>query len=164
MVDGGADYLIARNSRGAGLLLMAIGALGFLGAALWPPLSFPYALALFGVAALVGVWQYFDRRIKLELSPSGFRYAGWGTVKIPWREFSGFRWSSWRSNPYLQLYPRRPDHVLEQFSALGRINHSAGAMVRIPPFSVAVTPLDVAQGDIEYVLSKYLSRTPDRLS
>jgi hypothetical protein len=132
-----------RSSRTVGLIAFVIGGLGLALAAVWGPLRTPYPLFVFTIAVLVGAWRLLDRRVRLTVSDGGIRYADWGPTLIPWREFSGYAWTIWRNNPYLQLTPRRPSQLVERFSPLGKLNHHLGRIVGIPGFSIAVTPLEI---------------------
>lgn len=148
-----------RSSRAVGFAALAIGALGLVLAVLWEPLRGPLPLAVFGVAILVGVWRVLDRRVRLEISPDGIRYADWGAALVPWEEFSGYTWTSWRQNLYLQLNPRRPSEMVASFSWVGRLNHFAAGWTRMPRFAIAITPLDLGEVDLDEAVARYLPRS-----
>ncbi len=149
------------SSRAVAVLVLAIGVICLALAALWEPLRTPYALAVFVVAALVGAWMLFDPRVRLTISDEGIRYADWGPALVPWREFSGYVWTSWRHNPYLQLIPRRPSQLVERFSRVGRFNHHLGRLVGIPSFSIAVTPLEISERELTAHVAQYLTSVLD---
>lgn len=150
--------LEVRSSRAVGFVALAIGGLGLVLAVLWEPLRGPLPLAVFGVVILVGVWRVLDRRVRLSISPDGVRYADWGPALVPWEEFSGYGWTSWRQNPYLQLIPRRPSELVATFSWLGRFSHLAAGWIRMPRFAIAVTPLDLGEAALDAAVSRYLPR------
>lgn len=148
------------NSRAIMAGALALGALCLLGAALFEPLRGTFKLLLFGVLFLVGLVGCLDRRIKLEITGAGVRYAGFGPAVLPWHEFSGFRWKTWRGSPYLQLTPRRPTEVLHQFSALGKLNHYAARLVGTPVFAIRVAPLAVPPDEVAAHLGAHLPELP----
>ena len=146
----------ARSSRELGYLAAGIGGLGLAGAAIWEPLRAFYPVLVFCVACAVGVWRILDRGVRLEVSDAGVRYADWGRIVVPWREFSGYRWCRWQGNPHLQLVPRRPSDLLAGFSFFGRLNCRAARLVRMPAFAIATTPLDVGEAELEEVVARHL--------
>lgn len=150
--------LAARSSRAVGLVLLAVGGLALALAALWDPLRTPFRLSLVGIVVLLGAWRLLDRRVRLAITPDGIRYADWGPAVVPWQEFSGYTWIRWRQNPYLQLQPRRPSELVATFSPLGRLGHLGARWLRMPPFTIAVTPLDLSQAALEKAVARHLPR------
>jgi len=150
--------LEARSSRAVGLVLLAIGVLALGLATVWDPLRTPFRLSLVGIVGLLGAWRVLDRRVRLALSPQGIRYADWGPAVVPWEEFSGYVWTRWRQNPYLQLIPRRPSELVATFSPLGRLGHLGARWLRMPRFSIAVTPLGVSQAALDAAVARHLPR------
>ena len=147
-----------QSSRAVAVALFALGAIMLIGALLWRPLRTPRNLLLFATAIGIAVWRALDRRVRLAISADGIRYADWGGAVVPWHEFSGYRWKTWRQNPYLELVPRRPTELLATFSPVGRLNCWAARLVRMPAFAIAVTPLGVTTGDLEAAVARHLPR------
>jgi len=143
-------------SRRVGLLALALGATALSGGMAWEPLRSPFNLLLFATLALVGAWRALDRRVRLTTSADGIRYADWGHARIPWVEFSGYRWRRWRGNPYLQLVPRRPSELVAGFSAAGRLSHRTARLIRMPVFAIAVAPLQLSETELEGAVARYL--------
>jgi hypothetical protein len=150
--------LEARSSRAVGFVLLAVGGLALAVAAVWDPLRTPLRLSLVAIVGLLGAWRLLDRRVRLAITPDGIRYADWGPALVPWQEFSGYAWTRWRQNPYLQLIPRRPSELVATFSALGRLGHLGARWLRMPRFSIAVTPLDVSHAALDEAVSRHLPR------
>lgn len=148
-----------RASRGLGAFALAIGLLGAVLIAIGFVRAPVFVLA---VAALFfsGLGLVLDRRVKLAISEEGVRYARWGPSVVPWHEFSGFRRTVWRQQPHLQLVPRRPSELVASFSAYGKLNHSSYRVAGMPPFSIAVTQLDVHDGDLAALVARYLPEEP----
>jgi len=151
--------LQVRSSRAVGFVALAIGGAGLVLAALWEPLRGPFPLAVFGVAMLVGVWRVLDRWVRFAISADGIRYGDWGSALVPWEEFSGYTWTSWRQNRYLQLIPRRPTELVATFSLTGRLGHHGAGWVRMPRFAIAVTPLDIGEAELEKAVGQHLPRS-----
>jgi hypothetical protein len=148
--------LEVRSSRAVGLFALALGGLGLLAAAAWEPLRSPLHLFVFAALTAVGAWRGLDRRVRLRVSAEGIRYADWGPAVIPWHEFSGYAWRTWRGSPYLQLVPRRPSELVATFSPLGRLSHAAARLVRMPAVAIAVTPLHVSARELESAVAGHL--------
>ncbi len=148
-----------RASRGLGVLALAVGLLGAVLVAIGFLRTPVFLLA---VAALLfsGLGLLLDRRVKLAISDEGIRYARWGPAIVPWHEFSGFRRTSWRQQPHLELVPRRPTELVESFSAYGKLNHLSYRLARMPPFSIAVTQLAIHDGELAALLARYLPEEP----
>lgn len=150
--------LEVRSSRAVGAVALGIGGLALGLAIVWEPLRTPFRLSLFGAAVLIGFWGLLDRRLRLSISAEGIRYADWGRRLVPWREFSAHAWTSWRRNPYLQLIPHRPSELARTFSPIGRFNHFAAGLMRMPLFAIAVTPLAVSEADLDKAVARHLPR------
>lgn len=135
-----------------------IGCIGLVLAKLFEVFRSPYLIFVSIAALLLGAASTFDRRIKLALLDDGIRYAQWGPVVVPWQEFSAYRRASWRRNPYLQLMPCRPSRILDSFSLLGKLNHRLARIVGVPVFSIAVTPLEITETELEELISQYLPK------
>jgi hypothetical protein len=148
-----------RSSRAVGFVALAIGGAALALAVVWPPLRRPFWLVLFAIAILVGVWRILDRRVRLAISAEGIRYADWGRAVVPWEELSGYAWTSWRQNRYLQVIPRRPTQLVATFSPLGRLAHLFAGWIRMPRFAIAVTPLDIGEAALDAAISRHLPRS-----
>ena len=149
-----------RRSRAAALATLGIG-LACLAALLAIDfLRTPFVVFVVMMAILVGLAALIDRRVKLSFSEAGIRYAGWGPAVVPWDEFAGFRWASWRGQPYLQLFPRRPTELIAGFSAVGKLNHYCAGLVRIPRFSIAANQLEVSDSMLAELMARYLPEQP----
>ncbi len=116
----------------------------------------PFFAVVCGAAILWGLIGLLDRRVQLALSDEGIRYRRWGPTVVPWHEFSGFRWVTWRHSRQLQLVARRPSELPEGFSRLGRLNHLCCRLLRMPAFSIAVPPLAIAEFELEAWVSRHL--------
>lgn len=153
---GSPERIQVRALRSVYAFVLAVGLGGLALAAAFEDFRAPFMLFVFGTATLLGLVGVLDRRIKLELSAEGFRHARWGPNVIPRTEFSGFRATVWRNNVYLQLIPRHQSYVLERFSPLGRLNQRCARLVGQPTFSIAVTPLAVAEKHLVSALGRHL--------
>ena len=88
-----------RRSRAGALVTVGVGVAGLAAWLLVDFLRTPFIAFLMAMTILVGLVALIDRRVKLSFSEAGIRYAGWGPAVVPWDEFSGFRWASWRRQP-----------------------------------------------------------------
>ncbi len=120
------------------------------------PLLIVAVLALIFSAILLLV----DRRVKLAFSDAGIRYSRWRPSAVPWHEFAGYRWVKWRHQPHLQLLPRRPSELVAGFSPYGKFNHFCYGLLRMPPFSIAATQLEVHDSQLEELVARYLPEHP----
>ena len=129
-----------------------------------PPLSVTsrraYSILVFSTAFLVGAAGLLDRRARLALSPEGIRYLRWGRSVIPWQEFRGYRWTSWRGQPYLQLLPHRPAELTKRLSTLGRFEHFCARLLRAPLFAIAVVPLAASNDALEAGIGRFVEHHP----
>ena len=150
--------LHARGLRELYLLCLAVGFVGLGLVVAFEDFRDPFTIFVFVTATLLGAYGLLDRRVKLSLSRDGIRYLRWGSTVIPWHEFSAYRLVRWRSNPYVQLVPRRPERVLQNFSWLGRLNNRCARLIGQPTFSVAVTPLAITDRQLEAMIGEYLPR------
>ncbi len=149
-----------RRSRAAALVTLGVGVAGLAAWLLVDFLRTPFIAFLMVMTLLVGLVALIDRRVKLSFSEAGIRYAGWGPAIVPWDEFAGFRWASWRGQPYLQLFPRRPTELVPAFSAVGKLNHYCAGLVRIPRFSIAANQLEVSDSVLTDLTARYLPEQP----
>lgn len=149
-----------RRSRKVAVLAALVGLAGLSVTLLVDFVRTPFVTVLCAVAILVGLFGMIDRRVKLRISEEGVRYSEWGPSVVPWLEFSGFRWATWRGQPYLQLLPRRTSELVAGFSKVGRINHRSQELLRIPRFSIAVNALDVKAERLEELVAEYLPQLP----
>lgn len=156
----GRTEVHARNSRKVFKINLAVGCIGLVLAIFFETFRSPYAIVVFVAAFLLGAAGIFDRRLKLTLLDVGVRYAQWGSVFVPWQEFSGYRWATWRNSPYLQLVPRQPTRTLNSFSLAGKLNQRLARIIGVSAFGVAVTPLDVSRSELEECVSRYLQKHP----
>ena len=140
--------------------MLAIGCVGLVLAAGIEWFREPYSVFVFLTATLVGAQGVFDRRPKLSISPRGIRYARWGGAAVPWEEFAGYRWVSWRNLPHLQLIPHRASQLAQNFSMLGRLEQFCARLLRAPSFAIAVTPLEIDEVALEDEVRKYLTISP----
>ncbi|MCP4203091.1 MAG: hypothetical protein GY769_14310 [bacterium] len=150
---------IRRSSRVAVVAVVA-GAAGLAVTLLVDFVRTPITTVLCAVAILVGLFGMIDRRIKLRISAEGLRYEDWGPSTIPWQEFSGYRWATWRGQPYLQLLPRRPTELVAGFSRVGKLNYHSGQWLRIPAFSISANPLDITTARLEALAARNLPELP----
>lgn len=148
-----------RASRRLGAIALAVGALGLIVIAV-DLVRTPVFLLAVGALFFSGLGLLLDRRVKLALSKAGIRYSRWGPSIVPWHEFSGYRWATWRQQPYLQLLPRRPTELVAGFSAYGKLNHFCYQVARMPPFSIAVAHLEINDGDLKGLVARYLPEQP----
>ncbi|MDX1503677.1 MAG: hypothetical protein R3325_15065 [Thermoanaerobaculia bacterium] len=142
------------------MLTLGVGLGGLLLVALLDFLRTPLVVFAVSVATLVGLFAALDRRVKLAISDAGVRYCEWGRAEIPWHEFSGYRWSRWRSQPHLQLVPRRPTELLATFSAVGRLHHYAGRLAGMPPFALRPSRLAISDAALDELLAAHLPLQP----
>lgn len=149
-----------RGSRAVAGVVLGIGCLGLALAATTQLFRAPTSILVFATAFLVGAASLLDRRARLTLSPAGIRYLRWGRSVIPWQEFRGYRWASWRGQPYLQLLPHRPAELTQAFSALGRFEHFCARLLRAPLFAIAVTPLAAANDALEAGIGRFVELHP----
>ena len=149
-----------RRSRAGALVTLGVGVAGLAAWLLVDFLRTPFIAFLMVMTILVGLVALIDRRVKLSFSEAGICYAGWGPAVVPWDEFSGFRWTSWRGQPYLQLFPRRPTELVAGFSAVGKLNHYCAGLVRIPRFSIAANQLEVSDSVLTDLTARYLPEQP----
>ena len=149
-----------RGSRAVAGGVLAIGCVGLLLAATTELFRAPYSILVFATAFLVGAAGLLDRRASLTLSPAGIRYLRWGRSVVPWQEFRGYRWASWRSQPYLQLLPHRPAELAQGFSTLGRFEHLCARLLRAPLFAIAVVPLAVTNDALEQGIGRFVDLHP----
>ncbi|MFQ5773128.1 MAG: hypothetical protein ACE5GS_01280 [Kiloniellaceae bacterium] len=156
----GAEFR-ARGLREVYLLCFVLGCGGLALAAVFEDFRTLFSIFLFVTVTLLGTVGLFDRRVKLSLSPDGIRYERWGRAVVPWHEFRAYRPVRWSRNPYLQLIPRQPARVLRHFSWLGKLNNRCARLIGQPPFSIAVTPLDIVDWQLEAVIRTYLPCASD---
>lgn len=149
-----------RRSRRVSVLAAVVGVAGLAVTMMVDFVRTPFTMALCVVAILVGLFGAIDRRVKLGISDGGVYNAEWGPSVTPWLEFSGFRWKTWRGQPYLQLVPRRPSDLVVGFSRVGKINHRSQELLRIPRFSIAVNALDVTNDRLEELFARHLPNLP----
>ena len=149
-----------RGSRAVAGVVLAIGCLGVALAAATQLFRAPYLILVFTTAFLVGAAGLLDRRARLTLSPAGIRYLRWGRSVIPWQEFRGYRWASWRGQPHLQLLPHRPAELTQGFSPLGRFEHFCARLLRAPLFAIAVVPLAVTNDTLEAGIGRFVELQP----
>ena len=120
----------------------------------------PLLIVVLLALVLSGVLLLVDRRVKLVLSEAGIRYSRWGPSFVPWSEFAGYRWARWRSQPHLQLSPRRPSDLVAGFSPYGKLNHFCYRLLRMPQFSVAASQLEVDDSQLEESVARFLPQEP----
>lgn len=149
-----------RKSRRVALVALGIGLAGLAAVLAVDLLRKPMVIFVVAVAILAGLAAWLDRRVKLALSEAGIRYSGWGPAVVPWDEFSGYRWTSWRGQPYLQLFPRRPTELVAGFSPVGRLNHACAGWLRMPRFSVAAAGLDAPVAVLNELVARRLPEQP----
>lgn len=149
-----------RRSRGVALATLAVGSVGLAAVVAVGFLRRPFVVFLVTVAILVGLAALIDRRVKLSFSPAGIRYSGWGAAVIPWEEFAGFRWTRWRGQPYLQLFPRRPTELVAGFSPVGKVNDTFGGWLGMPRFGIASGGLEVSESTLTELAARYLPEQP----
>lgn len=149
-----------RRSRRVSVLAAVVGVAGLAVTMMVDFVRTPFTMALCVVAILVGLFGAIDRRVKLGISDGGVYYSEWGPSVTPWLEFSGFRWKTWRGQPYLQLVPRRPLDLVVGFSRVGKINHRSQELLRIPRFSIAVNALDLSNDRLEELIARHLPNLP----
>lgn len=149
-----------RGSRAVATLSLAIGCLGMALAAATQLFRAPYSMLAFATALLVGAAGLLDRRARLTLSPAGIRYLRWGRSVIPWQEFRGYRWASWRRQAYLQLLPHRPAELVQEFSILGRLEYFCTRLLGAPLFAIAVVPLAVTKDALEVGIGRFVDLHP----
>lgn len=159
-MEPSAGKIEIRKSRRVATVVLIVGGLGLTAALASDLFRIPLLVAVSGVAVLLGGVSLADRRPMLVLSPDGLRYSRWGRSEVPWYELAGFRWVTWRGQPFLQLMPRRPAELVAGFSPVGKLNHYSGRWVRMPDFSIQVTPLEVVSDTLERLVARYLPRDP----
>ena len=154
------DEAQIRGSKGAGWVALAIGigALAVVSAVDF--LRTPVVVLPAIVATLSALALLLDRRVKLSLSPEGIRYSGWSRDRIPWEELSAYRLQRWRGQPYLQLVPRRPSELVGSFSPVGRLNHAAARLLRMPSFSIGISQLEVSESALAERIAVHLPGLP----
>ena len=145
-----------RRSRAAALAALGIGSACSAALLVLDFLRTPFVVFAVVMVFLVGLAALIDRRVQLSFSEAGIRYSGWGPAVVPWNEFTSFGWASWRGLPYLQLFPLRPTELAAGFSAVGKLNHYCAGLLRIPPFSIAASQLDVSDSALTELTARYL--------
>lgn len=149
-----------RGNRKGALITLGLGLAGLVLVAVLEPLRTPYVTIAVSLAFLVGLVAALDRRVKLAISDDGVRYAEWGRAVVPWHEFSGYRWTSWRGQPCLELAPRRPSELVAGFSAVGKLNHHAGRLVGMPPFAIRASRLAASDAALTKLVGAHLPHQP----
>jgi hypothetical protein len=140
--------------------VLTIGSLGLVLTVATQLFRTPYSILVFAAALLLGAAGLLDRRARLTLSPAGIRYLRWGRSMIPWQEFRGYRWASWRGQPHLQLLPHRPAELTQGFSPLGRFEHFCARLLRAPSFAIAVAPLAATNDALEAAVGRFVDLQP----
>ena len=149
-----------RTSRRLGVFSLAASGLG---AAVILAVEFMrIPLLIVAVLALMfsAILLLVDRRVKLAFSDAGMRYSRWRPSVVPWHEFAGYRWVKWRHQSHLQLLPRRPSELVAGFSPYGKFNHFCYGLLRMPPFSIAASQLEVHDSRLEELVARYLPEQP----
>jgi len=149
-----------RTSRRLGVFSLAASGLG---AAVILAVEFMrIPLLIVAVLALMfsAILLLVDRRVKLAFSDAGMRYSRWRPSVVPWHEFAGYRWVKWRHQPHLRLLPRRPSELVAGFSPYGKFNHFCYGLLRMPPFSIAASQLEVHDSRLEELVARYLPEQP----
>jgi hypothetical protein len=117
---------IACNSRPriAMLVLLSgmfvVGGLWMLGAFGSPPQSHRYpaavipaigwsSLIFFGLCGIAWARKFFDRRVQLQIGPSGVRWHSWSDDLIPWSEVQDVTIWSYRRQKCIVLHLRDPE-------------------------------------------------------
>lgn len=149
-----------RRSRGVALAGLAVGLVALAAVLVVDFLRRPFVVGLVAVALLSALVALIDRRAKLTISEAGLRSAEWGRRIMPWEEFAGFRWTSWRGQPYVELFPRRPTELVAGFSPLGRFSHALAGWVGMPRFAIATRGLDISEQALAEILGRYLPEQP----
>lgn len=149
-----------RGSRAAALAALSVGVAGLVALLLVEFLRTPLLTFVVLVTLLAGLFALFDRRVKVSFSDAGIRYSGWGRGVVPWHELAGYRWTTWRHQAYLQLFPRRPTELVAGFSPVGKLNHFCARLVRMPPFSIGAYQLEVSAAKLTELTARYLPEQP----
>jgi hypothetical protein len=149
-----------RRSRRLSALTLVVGCVVLVALLAIEFLRTPLLIGVCVAAVLVGAITLFDRRVQLSLSQAGVRYSRWGPAVVAWQEFAGFRRATWRGQPFLQLVPRRPSELVASFTPLGKVNHYCYRLLRMPPFGIAVMPLEVHESVLEELTAKFLPEQP----
>ena len=154
------DEVRIYSARRLGLYLSIAGAAGLgLGLAR-DALRRPLLLILAAGLLVAGLLVALDRRPQLMLSDAGIRCARWGSTRLPWLEFSGYRWVSWRHQRLLELLPRRPEELIGALSAYGRLNAHCARLLRMPAFAIAPAPLEIDEARLERLVARHLPAQP----
>ena len=84
----------------------------------------------------VGMYEVIFRPIRLVISHDGVFFSTWGIRIVSWREFYGFNIVQYRTDEFLQFYPKDPELLKKRMSIIGQFGEIISHFQGKPEFSI----------------------------